>query len=134
MFYVCSVVVAFFFSSRRRHTRCALVTGVQTCALPIFPRKLVRADGDPAHCHRASTESRRRAIDPANLLAARLAGARCRPRTGVGRGCASLLVQPSVRCGGAVPQHPATILGLVSREGGLPLGLIGSASWRERGC
>src|SRR3546814_8817834 len=30
--YVCVVV---FFSSRRRHTRCALVTGVQTCALPI---------------------------------------------------------------------------------------------------
>src|SRR3546814_13659353 len=27
--------VDFFFSSRRRHTRCALVTGVQTCALPI---------------------------------------------------------------------------------------------------
>src|SRR3546814_9828683 len=27
--------VIFFFSSRRRHTRCALVTGVQTCALPI---------------------------------------------------------------------------------------------------
>src|SRR3546814_8227736 len=25
----------FLFSSRRRHTRCALVTGVQTCALPI---------------------------------------------------------------------------------------------------
>src|SRR3546814_3530163 len=31
LFYVC----VFFFSSRRRHTRCALVTGVQTCALPI---------------------------------------------------------------------------------------------------
>src|SRR3546814_4988286 len=30
--------VCFFFSSRRRHTRCALVTGVQTCALPISPR------------------------------------------------------------------------------------------------
>src|SRR3546814_6286988 len=29
----------FFFSSRRRHTRCALVTGVQTCALPIFVDK-----------------------------------------------------------------------------------------------
>src|SRR3546814_6338755 len=27
----------FFVSSRRRHTRCALVTGVQTCALPIYP-------------------------------------------------------------------------------------------------
>src|SRR3546814_4260189 len=28
-------MLLFFFSSRRRHTRCALVTGVQTCALPI---------------------------------------------------------------------------------------------------
>src|SRR3546814_1780153 len=28
-------IFLFFFSSRRRHTRCALVTGVQTCALPI---------------------------------------------------------------------------------------------------
>src|SRR3546814_14379087 len=28
-------MIVFFFSSRRRHTRCALVTGVQTCALPI---------------------------------------------------------------------------------------------------
>src|SRR3546814_12309991 len=31
-----SAFVVFFFSSRRRHTRCALVTGVQTCALPLF--------------------------------------------------------------------------------------------------
>src|SRR3546814_9095135 len=30
-----SYVLIVFFSSRRRHTRCALVTGVQTCALPI---------------------------------------------------------------------------------------------------
>src|SRR3546814_5044817 len=29
-------IIAFLFSSRRRHTRCALVTGVQTCALPIL--------------------------------------------------------------------------------------------------
>src|SRR3546814_3864777 len=29
-----------FFSSRRRHTRCALVTGVQTCALPISGRSV----------------------------------------------------------------------------------------------
>src|SRR3546814_5194414 len=35
--------LVFFFSSRRRHTRCALVTGVQTCALPIYP-----LDGDSA--------------------------------------------------------------------------------------
>src|SRR3546814_12160461 len=31
----------FFFSSRRRHTRCALVTGVQTCALPILVAALL---------------------------------------------------------------------------------------------
>src|SRR3546814_19124095 len=30
------VLFIFFFSSRRLHTRCALVTGVQTCALPFF--------------------------------------------------------------------------------------------------
>src|SRR3546814_3440910 len=30
-----ALFVVCFFSSRRRHTRCALVTGVQTCALPI---------------------------------------------------------------------------------------------------
>src|SRR3546814_8313853 len=33
----CIMCVRVFFSSRRRHTRCALVTGVQTCALPISP-------------------------------------------------------------------------------------------------
>src|SRR3546814_4929351 len=32
---MCIYLMVFFFSSRRRHTRCALVTGVQTCALPI---------------------------------------------------------------------------------------------------
>src|SRR3546814_3838452 len=32
---MCYIMLFFFFSSRRRHTRCALVTGVQTCALPI---------------------------------------------------------------------------------------------------
>src|SRR3546814_2649094 len=36
----------FFFSSRRRHTRCALVTGVQTCALPICLEKRLGSDAD----------------------------------------------------------------------------------------
>src|SRR3546814_742492 len=36
------LVAVFFFSSRRRHTRCALVTGVQTCALPISPWRRAR--------------------------------------------------------------------------------------------
>src|SRR3546814_19578769 len=30
------LISVFFFSSRRRHTMCALVTVVQTCALPIY--------------------------------------------------------------------------------------------------
>src|SRR3546814_4205413 len=38
----------FFFSSRRRHTRCALVTGVQTFALPIS-RNLAQYWRDPRH-------------------------------------------------------------------------------------
>src|SRR3546814_12915173 len=49
----------FFFSSRRRHTRCALVTGVQTCALPISELKvgealvsLLQADGAPTPVER----------------------------------------------------------------------------------
>src|SRR3546814_8842764 len=37
LFLICFLIFVFFFSSRRRHTRCALVTGVQTCALPICP-------------------------------------------------------------------------------------------------
>src|SRR3546814_14325032 len=37
----------FFFSSRRRHTRCALVTGVQTCALPISGREAAPAPPRP---------------------------------------------------------------------------------------
>src|SRR3546814_11992887 len=37
---LCFMFVIFVYASRRRHTRCALVTGVQTCALPIFFEKM----------------------------------------------------------------------------------------------
>src|SRR3546814_8935786 len=43
-----SVIVLYlimFLSSRRRHTKCALVTGVQTCALPILNLRHMTADG-----------------------------------------------------------------------------------------
>src|SRR3546814_8526768 len=43
-------VCIFFFSIRRRHTSCALVTGVQTCALPISLRLVSRR---PGHGHDA---------------------------------------------------------------------------------
>src|SRR3546814_8078326 len=47
------VLVFFFFSSRRLHTRFALVTGVQTCALPIFlpEARLVSTTRDGRDCY-----------------------------------------------------------------------------------
>src|SRR3546814_8342503 len=46
-----SIFVFFFFSSRRRHTRCALVTGVQTCAFPISTRWTLKVDAAPVAGH-----------------------------------------------------------------------------------
>src|SRR3546814_2406894 len=64
----------FFFSSRRRHTRCALVTGVQTCALPIsvWCQQAVRASNP--HAELGGTTPRTRG--PAEELRYRLAAAR----------------------------------------------------------
>src|SRR3546814_498955 len=45
-------VFIFFFSSRRRHTICVLVTGVQTCALPILHRDLGAGQERPRHARR----------------------------------------------------------------------------------
>src|SRR3546814_9312481 len=57
LLFVCVLVLClslllcfFFFSSRRRHTRCALVTGVQTCALPICVSERT-VTGRIAHSH-----------------------------------------------------------------------------------
>src|SRR3546814_20816853 len=50
----------FFFSSRRRHTSCALVTGVQTCALPIFHARTGRNEERRRH-HLPLRKSSRRA-------------------------------------------------------------------------
>src|SRR3546814_636233 len=51
------LLIFLFFSSRRRHTRCALVTGVQTCALPIYAGNMLKpalARGE-LHCVGATT-------------------------------------------------------------------------------
>src|SRR3546814_6891994 len=59
-------ILYFFFSSRRRHTRCALVTGVQTCALPIScanePVPAIDADMAFIPEHRQREHRQRRAI------------------------------------------------------------------------
>src|SRR3546814_1105805 len=47
--YLVYVFIIVFLSSRRRHTRCALVTGVQTCALPIYALHLERPDARMIH-------------------------------------------------------------------------------------
>src|SRR3546814_6315291 len=64
------MIIYFFFSSRRRHTMCALVTGVQTCALPI-----------PAVAPDARLSPDRRRTAPGEL---RRRLARCRTRRGEG--------------------------------------------------
>src|SRR3546814_3811263 len=51
------VVSLFLLSSRRRHTSCELVTGVQTCALPIsLAVPGMRGGGQPLRRHRAGAE------------------------------------------------------------------------------
>src|SRR6184192_2443738 len=54
----------FFFSSRRRHTRCRLVTGVQTCALPITLADVYEARCiiEPAAVRLLATSPGRRSI------------------------------------------------------------------------
>src|SRR3546814_9855290 len=54
----------FLFSSRRRHTMCALVTGVQTCALPIYPGPDLRSASDPSK--QASFALEMRGVDHAD--------------------------------------------------------------------
>src|SRR3546814_15615420 len=61
-----------FFSSRRRHTRCALVTGVQTCALPIFHRAGLIAPGEPIVFVATASRHRRAAFEAADYLMDRL--------------------------------------------------------------
>src|SRR3546814_1332340 len=78
----CGTLGFFFFSSRRRHTRCALVTGVQTCALPIWPGgdldddeilRRIDIDGLAEDAERGINAGRR---DPPLIAIGRLAGRR----------------------------------------------------------
>src|SRR3546814_8606110 len=99
----------FFFSSRRRQTRCALVTGVQTCALPIsaFRRLLVHL---------------RERTDVQNIDLMNLAGF-C-------RNCLSNWYQDAAKAQGI------EIDKMAARETvyGMPYAEIGRASCRERVC
>src|SRR3546814_18481265 len=96
--------VVFFFSSRRRHTRCALVTGVQTCALPISGAVRVTdracdAAGPGPDARRLEAVARHgRAVAAAGRMRGRGgAGPETRPRRAVERGR-----QPRARSGVAL--------------------------------
>src|SRR3546814_2758799 len=65
----------FFFSSRRRHTRCALVTGVQTCALPIFLHRY--CDAERVASHEAHFRRRRIAESALDRSEERRVGKEC---------------------------------------------------------
>src|SRR3546814_6319973 len=65
-----SLCLLFFFSSRRRHTRCALVTGVQTCALPIS------GPASTTWCRTSVHTSKRRRLHARDLVDRRTYGAR----------------------------------------------------------
>src|SRR3546814_10384592 len=85
--FMCSFMFFVFCSSRRRHTRCALVTGVQTCALPIsrsptFSCLPTPKENDHAACQDSiprflPSRWRRHRPDPRDLP--------CRAGGGVGR-------------------------------------------------
>src|SRR3546814_5067748 len=73
---MCLILFVFlFFSSRRRHTRCALVTGVQTCALPISLLLRRRRGGEAGRGLRAPQPVRPRAREPRHLPLAPAGGA-----------------------------------------------------------
>src|SRR3546814_12151616 len=70
----------FFFSSRRRHTRCALVTGVQTCALPIWPTSAAIRQSRRKRPGRSRRGARRRGT--AEIISSLFSAPKRRPRQG----------------------------------------------------
>src|SRR3546814_5381179 len=112
-------ILVFFFAGRGRHTRCALVTGVQTCALPISsPARLYREWRAKRLTHLRDLEARR---DPSHL---------------------ERLVAPALRTMPIVTvidgaSHALAFLGGCLGTRVVPLGvdrLIGRASCMVRGC
>src|SRR3546814_7087821 len=95
----------FFFSSRRRHTRCALVTGVQTCALPIFVVDDAPEDDVDDGEDEDSQRNRGHGAAPLTSSAASVGSSlrRCHAKTG-GR-----KYDPPARGRGAVPDRKSVV-------------------------
>src|SRR3546814_11356870 len=113
----------FFFSSRRRHTRCALVTGVQTCALPIFGEELALVgEGEPA-CDHAVIGRGVREGGRSEALAQRPGG-----RAAVG---VHLRAHRAITLGFGADAGEGVVLRRRAHHSGAA-DEIGSGSWRER--
>src|SRR3546814_13891291 len=123
-------VLCFFFSSRRRHTRCALVTGVQTCALPISALPEGDYFDDPDRLEAAGA-SARQSSEPYRIT---VDGDRTRPAF------SNDDILATTRRATSVENDPSTYLDGEEMGGSagvctpLPAGQIGRASGRERGC
>src|SRR3546814_5712750 len=108
------VYCCFFFSSRRRHTRCALVTGVQTCALPISQRVdrfqpvggFVMPEG-PAVARGRALQRRAELVDRAGL--------------------AAVAEERTVGADGGAPAAP----GVGERRAGLQIGILDQYAERD---
>src|SRR3546814_1771076 len=125
---VCEVV--FFFSSRRRHTRCALVTGVQTCALPIW---LVDSASHLARLER-STGAIGIAL-PLSLAEVEAAQKELVARNGLTEGLVYLQITRGADATRAFLPSPGIAPTLVMFVQAKPfLDDIGRASGREKGC
>src|SRR3546814_16079552 len=88
----------FFFTSRRRHTSFALVTGVQTCALPISPRgRLSVASGQVSAVGGGSPHVARSAgVSAGHLVIPAAAGCRSATHSNSGREGAKSMASGSV--------------------------------------
>src|SRR3546814_13110335 len=121
------VLYRYFFSSRRRHTRCALVTGVQTCALPICepapedanPRRGASSEQSACKRHPSNEDA---CCDPGEDRAQsvhELSSRACALQPGDAVACPCLSDR----------QRRSALFAAHAR---LPLGKIGTASYRER--
>src|SRR3546814_2591920 len=81
-------MIFFFFSSRRRHTRCALVTGVQTCALPICFFAQAKKGGSRRHGAKALVK---RTVTANGIRRSRRYSASCRASRAPGKNVTTTL-------------------------------------------
>src|SRR3546814_7802480 len=99
----------FFFSSRRRHTRCALVTGVQTCALPISLMLVADADLDFRQPVEHVELGQRQPVDAADLH-------RLPYQDGIEPAAAARPARHHAELAAALAEKPADVVELLARE------------------